>query len=441
MRIGILGNMNNNGFSIFRYFLYLGYDAHLLLYDTDGKGSLRHFSVEKDTWDYTKYKNRIIRLNFSGSEFSALNPVDWFASKLLNPIRSLVHIARFQHNFVRKSTLMKSLSQFDVVIGSGIAPALFERADLKLDIFYPYSTGIEFFSAQEFTLKIQKSSRLKKKILKNVKNLQEQGLKNTTLCINTEFSLTKAAFDEMGIVTSNRIPPIIFNLEKAKETHYSKELRYLVQECKKREFNVISQARLLWVNKSGYPETAWARETKNNDWIIKGFQTFLKNNHNVNAALILFEYGPDVEETKSLIKALDIEDHVIWAPVMSRKEILCLMDFCHAGIGELVYDKTASWGGAGWEILSKGLPFLTSFNFSDKEFKDSYGFLKPPLFEVNKISDITKHLTIICKNNTSSKRTDRDTGTWFEKNMGIGAAKNLADIVDKIYKDKTDHLK
>ena len=242
MKIGILGNMNNNGFSIFRYFFHLGYDVHLLLYNTDGKGSLRHFSVEKDTWDYDIYKNRIERLKFSGSEFSALDPVDWFAIKILDPLRSLAHLAVWRHNLVLKKYLKKRLSDFDVVIGSGIAPALFERCGLNLDIFYPYSTGIEFFSAQEFSLKIQNSSGIKKKVLKKVRDLQKQGLKNTTVCLNTEFSLTKAAFDEIGISTSNSIPPIIFNLEKAKDSQYSKELKRLVGQCKRK--NSTSSLRL-----------------------------------------------------------------------------------------------------------------------------------------------------------------------------------------------------
>ena len=36
MRLGILGNMNNNHFSLMRYMRDLGIDAHLLLYSDDG---------------------------------------------------------------------------------------------------------------------------------------------------------------------------------------------------------------------------------------------------------------------------------------------------------------------------------------------------------------------------------------------------------------------
>ena len=182
-------------------------------------------------------------------------------------------------------------------------------------------------------------------------------------------------------------------------------------------------------------------ERKNNDWIIKGFEAFLKSNLRTDASLILFEYGPDVKETKDLIRSLRIENHIIWAPIMSRKEIMCLMDFCHAAIGELVFERGASWGGAGWEILSKSLPFLTSFNFGENEFENAYGFPKPPLYQVKNISNISSHLEKIYKNNSAAMNNNRTVSSWFEKNMGIGAAKNLAGIADKIYREKLGHQK
>lgn len=46
MKIGLIGNMNNNNFALMRYFRDLGADAHLLLYANDGQGSLSNFRAE-----------------------------------------------------------------------------------------------------------------------------------------------------------------------------------------------------------------------------------------------------------------------------------------------------------------------------------------------------------------------------------------------------------
>ena len=55
MKLGLIGNMNNNNFAMMRYFRDLGADAHLLLYSNDGKDSLNHFTPEADTWEIEQW--------------------------------------------------------------------------------------------------------------------------------------------------------------------------------------------------------------------------------------------------------------------------------------------------------------------------------------------------------------------------------------------------
>ena len=43
------------------------------------------------------------------------------------------------------------LADYDVLIGSGVMPAVLERTNRKLDIFYPYSTGIGFMVLKIFS--------------------------------------------------------------------------------------------------------------------------------------------------------------------------------------------------------------------------------------------------------------------------------------------------
>ena len=62
LKIGILGNMNNNGFSLLRYFRDLGLDADLLLFQDDQTGHSSHFSIKADTWNYSKWGKYIKHL-------------------------------------------------------------------------------------------------------------------------------------------------------------------------------------------------------------------------------------------------------------------------------------------------------------------------------------------------------------------------------------------
>ena len=59
LRIALVGNMNNNNFSIMRYLCDLGVDAHLILNYTDGKSESEHFIPSSDTWDIKKWSNNI----------------------------------------------------------------------------------------------------------------------------------------------------------------------------------------------------------------------------------------------------------------------------------------------------------------------------------------------------------------------------------------------
>jgi hypothetical protein len=63
-RIAIVGNMNNGGFAIMRYFRDLGADAYLLPYLTDGSGNLAHFAPEADSWTIERWQPFIRQLNF-----------------------------------------------------------------------------------------------------------------------------------------------------------------------------------------------------------------------------------------------------------------------------------------------------------------------------------------------------------------------------------------
>ena len=62
-----------------------------------------------------------------------------------------------------KNNIKKLISEYDIVIGSGITPALFNQLRLKLDVFYPYSMGIEFVDEHEMQFFLKHTNFFRKK--------------------------------------------------------------------------------------------------------------------------------------------------------------------------------------------------------------------------------------------------------------------------------------
>ena len=93
MKIGILGNMNNNGFALLRYLRDLGEDAYLLLFRDDETGFSSHFSIKSDTWEYDKWKPFIKDLSAVNSYSQAIssNPFNRFILFLAYLVRKLIN--------------------------------------------------------------------------------------------------------------------------------------------------------------------------------------------------------------------------------------------------------------------------------------------------------------------------------------------------------------
>ena len=78
MKIGLIGNMNNNNFALMRYFRDLGADAHLLLYSNDGQGTLSHFKPESDTWEIERWLPYIHQTSIPNAPIAAFDfPLSW----------------------------------------------------------------------------------------------------------------------------------------------------------------------------------------------------------------------------------------------------------------------------------------------------------------------------------------------------------------------------
>ena len=81
MKIGLIGNMNNNNFAFLRYLINLGYDASLIIFKNEISGNNKHFSPEADCWDIEKWRKYIIQSNLNEDPVSIFNfPISYLFS-------------------------------------------------------------------------------------------------------------------------------------------------------------------------------------------------------------------------------------------------------------------------------------------------------------------------------------------------------------------------
>jgi hypothetical protein len=413
MKIALVGNMNNNNFSLMRYFRDLGADAHLLLWSTDGWRRMDHFTPQNDSWDIDRWRPFIHQTTLRNSGASLVGSL-----RRLEPPPS-----------ARK--MRDQLRGYDAYIGSGFAGPILARARIRMDVFYPYGTGIEGVGDRATRLRLQSSASFRRLITRHIRNKQIAAIRKAKCCLNAEMSLTRQTFEEIDRTFVCLAVPMVYNREQVPARN---RLPLFLREVKEKllhyDFRVLSHCRQMWVPEPGFTAEQWERRSKHNDWLIKGFSDFRAGNPQLKSALILLDYGSDVQATRDLTAKLGVDQDVIWLPTMSRKEILCLLGACDIGVGEFANDRGLLWGGTGWEVMAVGKPLLQSVNFTNDEFRAAFGHDLPPVLDVKRPEDVTRHLVDLSQNRDKIRAIGQKSKEWFETNNGIGLAGKWLELLE-----------
>ena len=390
MKIAILGNMNNVGFVLLRYLRVLGADADLLLYKSDGIRHSSHFIFESDSWEPEKWQPYVHQLPIANSYGSALSNF-LFIKIILLLAYTVRKFLGSQNAHLTKPATKKEvrdfkniLSKYDCFIGSGSTPAIFEANNLKLDIFFPYSMGIENFN-EKFFFKLTKSKNIIVRLIASkMRNLQRLGILNSKVSINPDISWTKRAYEELGIKPVYVYPPHVF-VEKPAPEDYSKNLKDALKKIENFDYTLISHSRHQWIKPSSLSENEFLPINKNSDWLIRGFASYLEVSKK-DALLVLFEYGIDYKNSKLLIQDLGIENNIYWLPLMQRKEIMEIIKVCDVGVGEF-YSDNVFMGATGYEILTQAKPLIQG-PLDSKEFTEITKIPRPPGFFASSSDEI-----------------------------------------------------
>jgi hypothetical protein len=423
MKIALIGNMNNNNFAIMRYFRDLGADAHLLLYEDDGKFSHEHFRPEADTWNIEKWSPFITRMPITNSLTPALRfPGSWLAS-VPSTLRKIFRPGSKATRPISGAYIKRTLSKYDRLVGSGNAPALCEKAGLILDIFAPYSTGVEYVGYPPYLRTAEGSNPVKRHLMLEMRRRQIRGIAKTRHVLNAEVGATEEVLRGIGVKPLRLPMPMVYANEDYAEVKPDGVLRLVQERIQTSRLSILHHARILWVNSERHTQEDWRVLSKNTNWLLKSFAKLVAARPGLKPLLIMIEYGADVEHTKRLVKELGIECNILWLPKMTRRELMWILSRVTIGCGEFYETRRTIWGGTGWETLGSGKPLLQAFNFDEGEFEQLFGHPPPPMLPVNSQEQILQRLMFVADRPVAAEDIGRGAKDWFNQYNGVGLAK------------------
>lgn len=374
IKTAAIGNQNNNHFSLVRYLRDAGYEADLLLTNAEQD----HFHPRCDAYD----------LSYS----SFTKQLCW------GSVRSFLATPKKQ--------VVDDLKNYDIIIGTGLAPAYVSRAGLRLDVFDPYGGDIQGMLAY----KIVPPHYIHHDLLSVYH--QRQGISQSRvvhagkMVSEYESNLQKFAktsdrwFESMPMVYA----PQYDYLDKGDCfpcTHWQDEFRSIRSNC---DLMIFFGAR----NNFSHPSDTNA---KGIDIFIEGYSRFCKSNSSIKSVVVFTEYGKDVDQAKLLAHQLGIGNNCVWFPKMYRKDLmvgLSMADVCCGQFG-------ISWiqNGTILEALVAGKPLITwrdSFQYGDQE-----GLY--PIYNANSPEEIASRLEEYSTDPVRGHEMGVEGRLWYEETV------------------------
>jgi len=330
MKVCLIGNMNNNFFSLVRYLRDCNLDAELLLF----KNEMPHFLPEADSFDRS-FEKYVKKTNWS------YNLSDVY--------------------FTPRREIIKTIQRYDYFIVCGTAPAYLAKVRVDPDLFIPFGSDIHkvahyrhLFSAPFrkwhrffYAIRMQRRGISKSRFVSLEKlNKKFENKFVRPLNIEDQRIFATCPFLYLPQYENGQMDSY---LEKSTIYHRFLEIR------KKFETVIIQHARQEW-NERGERVVHPNVWSKGNDRFIRQFAKYVTDNSDRKICLILFEYGTSVHKSKNLIAQLSIQDRVFWMPKSFRRDIMGCLRGSDLVVGEL-FDSYLTYGSI-IEGMAVGTPVL-----------------------------------------------------------------------------------
>lgn len=393
MKIALVDNMNNNFFTITRYLRDLGVDAHLYLIKNNQNW---HFHPSADT-----------NMNLSGADWIRTFPISYDIKSLL---------------FRDKSSL-SGFKEYDYLITCGMSTGILNDAGYKTDLYIPYGSDLissPFFQWPEGKIGFKFLARCYSSLYRS--RLQASGIKSAKKIIsNTNWAFAENAIKSLDVKSIN-LPRLM--IYKEKEVTPDGIWDFFASH----DSIVYSPTRHTWkTNPYPLPDFAENGGSKRNDKLIKAYARFISKTSFRNPILVLFEYGRDVEDSKDLIRSLQIEKYCKWMPVLPRKQVIQGMKISHIVADQFRVGMCATSAGVTNEALSLGVPVVT--NTDRAIFNPADPYYQAPIVEALEEEDIYRVLEDYDNRPEYYKKLGKDGEMWFDENLGIGLAKKYLDLL------------
>lgn len=371
MRIACLGNMNNIISPTAQYLAEMGHHVDLFLLH-----EFEHFKPEADYEDLNEIKFQIKELKMD------------FGKVMDLPIE----------------LLKKELLGYDYYIGTDYAPAILARINICIDLFAWAGTDLYEWPFYKSKYVIPQQWELERIL---ISRLQKVGIKNAKaipMSLNNDYILN--VLDNTGF-SGDIINPMPF-------LHYSNATKYKLDGLNPELISQIETLRqssdILFVQQSRqWWDTAPAHVTKGNDVFLKGVFEFKKRNPQINVGLMLFEYGQDVNQTKELLKELDLADCCIWIPIVLRKYLLAILSIADIGVG--------LFGKESWYLYCSNAEIIASnilyLGYRDDEFCKNKKVHLYPMLNANTKDEIATQLQFYLDNKVQVSAYAQESYQWL----------------------------
>lgn len=387
IKIGLIGNMNNMLFQQQRYYEDWGYDTTLFLLE-----EYSHFLPEADVFfdPYQKYK--IMHLGWNIETFYSIS----------------------------KKTIYDLFSQFDILIGTDLAPAYLYKAGLKLDIFCLHGSDVFEYPFYRFK--------------KNKPSLWETNQCHFSLCQFEGIKLAKyLAFNKAAELYEKPISIIRKRDKRISSYPYIYIPQFTVDyfdqsNIKDQIIKLRSEFGFIILHHCSHNWFSQKNNlyTKGNDKVITAFSDYIKQSKaNKKACLVLLEYGPDVSQSKKMINDLGIANYVYWLPKQQRKNLISCVNMSDIGIGELSNEGWLTYSViVEFILMNKPVIHYRNSKLYANDYPDLY-----PMVDTNQPEVVTQTLIDYENNPEKYKEMGESAKAWYLHQIHN---KSLNDFNEKI---------
>ena len=200
------------------------------------------------------------------------------------------------------------------------------------------------------------------------------------------------------------------------------QLKEMLEIKEKNDLIIFHHSRHSWHN----PKDKIAM--KGNNILFEGVADFKNKYPKLKVAIVTFEYGSEVLETKHLVKNLKIEDAVFWFPLCPRREIMKMMSFADIVTGQF-YQSFITYGTIiEGMAMSKPIMHRRDDTLYSKTHKELY-----PMIHVSSVQDVVTGLEKYVAQPQKYIKIGREANEWMQKYVVDRPLKKIIEIIDSIF--------